>query len=217
MQSSKLQINVEESIKSKKIQLIIKRIFDVIASGVGMIILSPLFIIISILIKLDSEGNVFFKQRRVGKNKKIFEIYKFRTMVTDAEKIGRQITIGNDSRITRVGAFIRKYKLDEFPQLINVLKGEMSLVGPRPEVPRYVELYDEEQEKILLVKPGITDYASIKFRNENDILGKSIDPDREYIENVMPTKIDLNLKYISEISLLTDIKIIINTIIAIIK
>lgn len=217
MKSSKLQINVEESIKSKQIQLIIKRIFDVIASSIGIIILSPLFIIISILIKLDSEGTVFFKQPRVGKNKKIFEIYKFRTMVTNAENIGGQITIGNDSRITRVGSFIRKYKLDEFPQLINVLKGEMSLVGPRPEVPRYVEMYDEEQEKILLVKPGITDYASIKFRNENDILGQSLDPDREYIENVMPTKIDLNLKYISEISLITDIKIIINTIIAIIK
>lgn len=217
MQSSKLEVNVEESIKSKQIQLIIKRIFDVIVSGIGIIILSPLFIIISILIKLDSEGTIFFKQRRVGKNKKIFYIYKFRTMVTDAEKIGRQITIGNDSRITRVGKFIRKYKLDEFPQLINVLKGEMSLVGPRPEVPRYVELYDEKQEKILLVKPGITDYASIKFRNENDILGKSLDPDREYIENVMPTKINLNLKYISEISLVTDIKIIIDTIIAIIK
>ena len=160
---------------------------------------------------------MFFKQKRVGKNKEIFEIYKFRTMVTDAEKLGKQITVGNDSRITRVGKFIRKCKLDEFPQLINVLKGEMSLVGPRPEVPRYVDLYDEYQEQILLVQPGITDYASIEFRNENEILGESDNPDKTYIEDIMPTKIDLNMKYIKNISIVEDIKLIFVTLVAILK
>ena len=217
MQSSELIVNIEESLNSKRIQLIIKRIFDIVASGIGIIVLSPIFILIGILIKIDSRGSIFFKQKRVGKNKKIFEIYKFRTMVSDAEKIGRQITVGDDSRITKIGKFIRKYKIDEFPQLINVLKGEMSLVGPRPEVPRYVELYDEGQQQILLVKPGITDYASIEFRNENDILGKSLNPEKEYIENIMNAKIKLNLKYINEISLITDIKIIIRTIRLIIR
>ncbi|WP_297133213.1 sugar transferase, partial [Terrisporobacter sp.] len=163
------------------------------------------------------KGPVFFKQKRVGKNKKIFEIYKFRTMVTDAEKLGKQITVGNDTRITRVGNLIRKCKLDELPQLINVLKGEMSLVGPRPEVPRYVDLYDEYQEQILLVQPGITDYASIEYRNENDILGKSNNPEDTYIQEVMPAKIELNMKYIKNISLIEDIKLIFSTIVAIAK
>jgi lipopolysaccharide/colanic/teichoic acid biosynthesis glycosyltransferase len=217
MQSSKALVNVEEKLEAKKYQLIVKRCFDIVAAGLGLIVLLPFLIIISVLIKLDSKGPVFFKQERVGKNKRIFEIYKFRTMVNDAEKLGRQITVGNDNRITRVGVFIRKYKLDEFPQLINVFKGEMSLVGPRPEVPRYVELYDEEQEQILFIKPGITDYASMEFRNENEILGKSENPDEEYIENIMPTKINLNLKYIDEISVITDIKIILDTIICIVK
>lgn len=133
-------------------------------------------------------------------------------MVTDAEKIGKQITIGNDSRITNVGKFIRKCKLDELPQLINVFKGEMSLVGPRPEVPKYVDLYDEYQEQILLVQPGITDYASIEFRNENDILGESSSPEETYIKDIMPTKIELNVKYIKNISLVEDFKLILKTI-----
>ncbi|MCU9810322.1 sugar transferase [Paraclostridium sp. AKS81] len=189
-----------------------KRIFDIGASFFGLVILSPILLLIAIFIKIDSKGPVFFKQQRVGKNKKVFEIYKFRTMVTDAEKIGKQITIGNDSRITNVGKFIRKCKLDELPQLLNVLRGEMSLVGPRPEVPRYVDLYDEYQEQILLVKPGITDYASIEFRNENEILGGSINPEKTYISEVMPVKIDLNLKYIKKISLIEDIHLILKTI-----
>lgn len=217
MQSTKAFIDIKSELEKKKLSLVIKRIFDIVASLGGLIVLSPLLIIVAICIKLDSKGPVFFKQKRVCKNKKIFEIYKFRTMVTDAEKLGKQITVGNDSRITRVGKFIRKCKLDEFPQLINVLKGEMSLVGPRPEVPRYVELYDEYQEQILLVQPGITDYASIEFRNENEILGKSDNPEKTYIEEIMPTKIELNMEYIKKISIFEDIKLILNTIIAILK
>ena len=217
MQSSKSFVDIQSELDKKKLSLFIKRVFDIVASLGGLIILSPMLIIVAICIKLDSKGPVFFKQKRVGKNKKIFEIYKFRTMVTDAEKLGKQITVGNDSRITRVGKFIRKCKLDELPQLINVVKGEMSLVGPRPEVPRYVELYDEYEEQILLVQPGITDYASIEFRNENEILGRSINPEETYIEEIMPTKIDLNMKYIRNISLVEDIKLILNTILAILK
>lgn len=217
MQVSKSFVDIQSELKKKKLSLVIKRIFDIVASLCGLIILSPMLIIVAICIKLDSKGPVFFKQKRVGKNKRIFEIYKFRTMVTDAEKLGKQITVGNDSRITRVGKFIRKCKLDEFPQLINVLKGEMSLVGPRPEVPRYVELYDEYEEQILLVQPGITDYASIEFRNENEILGNSSNPEETYIEEIMPTKIELNMKYIRNISLIEDIKLILNTILAILK
>lgn len=212
MQDTKEFVDIRAELKKKKFNMVFKRIFDIGASFFGLVILSPILLLISIFIKIDSKGPVFFKQQRVGKNKKVFEIYKFRTMVTDAEKIGKQITIGNDSRITNVGKFIRKCKLDELPQLLNVLRGEMSLVGPRPEVPRYVELYDEYQEQILLVKPGITDYASIEFRNENDILGKSISPEETYIKDIMPTKIELNVKYIKNISLIEDFKLILKTI-----
>lgn len=212
MGESKAFIDIQEELNKKKVSLVIKRIFDIVASSIGLILVSPILISISVCIKLDSKGAVFFKQVRVGKDKKLFKIYKFRTMVTDAEKIGKQITIGNDKRITRVGKFIRKCKLDELPQLINVFKGEMSLVGPRPEVPKYVDLYDEYQEQILLVQPGITDYASIEFRNENEILGNSINPEKIYIEEIMPAKIELNMKYIKNISLFEDLKLVINTI-----
>lgn len=212
MQDIKEFLDIRDELQKKKFNMIFKRIFDIGASFFGLVILSPILLLIAIFIKIDSKGPVFFKQQRVGKNKKVFEIYKFRTMVTDAEKIGKQITIGNDSRITNVGKFIRKCKLDELPQLLNVLRGEMSLVGPRPEVPRYVDLYDEYQEQILLVKPGITDYASIEFRNENEILGGSINPEKTYISEVMPVKIDLNLKYIKKISLIEDVHLILKTI-----
>lgn len=217
MESREMLVDVKQELENKKYSLFIKRVFDIIASFCGLIILSPMLLMVGLAIKIDSKGPVFFKQKRVGKNNKIFEIYKFRTMVTDAEKLGKQITVGNDSRITRVGKFIRKCKLDEFPQLINVLKGEMSLVGPRPEVPRYVELYDEYQSQILLVQPGITDYASIEYRNENEILGNSKNPEKTYIEEIMPTKIELNMRYIRNISLFEDVKLIINTILAIVK
>ncbi|MEQ8154570.1 MAG: sugar transferase [Clostridiaceae bacterium] len=189
-----------------------KRIFDFVLSLAGLIILSPFFIIISILIRKDGKGSIFFKQKRVGKNSKEFLIYKFRTMVPDAERLGTQITIGKDNRITRVGAFLRKYKLDELPQLINVLVGEMSLVGPRPEVPRYVNMYSEEQRKVLLVRPGITDLASIRYKDENDLLGSVEDPEQFYINTIMPDKLKLNLEYIEKSNIFLDLFIILKTI-----
>ena len=173
-------------------------------------------IIIAILIKLDSKGPIFFKQVRVTKNGREFKIFKYRTMRVGSDKYS-QITVGKDSRITKVGDFLRKYKLDEIPQLINVLIGDMSLVGPRPEVPKYVALYTEEQREILKVRAGITDYASIEFSNENDILANETDPEKAYIEKIMPRKIGLNKKYLSEISVMTDIKIILLTIKKILK
>ena len=194
----------------------LKRIFDIISSLFGLILLSPFMIIIAILIKLDSKGPVFFKQVRVTKNGREFKIFKYRTMKIGSDKYS-QITVGKDSRITKVGDFLRKYKLDEIPQLINVLIGDMSLVGPRPEVPKYVALYTEEQREILKVRAGITDYASIEFSNENDILANETDPEKAYIEKIMPRKIELNKKYLSEISVMTDIKIILLTIKKILK
>ncbi|ATV59890.1 sugar transferase [Fusobacterium pseudoperiodonticum] len=194
----------------------LKRIFDIISSLFGLILLSPFMIIIAILIKLDSKGPIFFKQVRVTKNGREFKIFKYRTMRVGSDKFS-QITVGKDSRITKVGDFLRKYKLDEIPQLINVLIGDMSLVGPRPEVPKYVALYTEEQREILKVRAGITDYASIEFSNENDILANETDPEKAYIEKIMPRKIELNKKYLSEISVMTDIKIILLTIKKILK
>ncbi|HJV17820.1 MAG TPA: sugar transferase [Bacillales bacterium] len=195
----------------------IKRLFDIVMSLIGIIILSPIFILISLLIKLDSKGPVMFKQIRVGRGERNFKILKFRTMVTDAEKKGKQITVGRDSRITRVGHFLRKSKLDEIPQLINVLKGDMSLVGPRPEVPKYTQYYNSNQRRIFEIRPGITDLASIKYRDENEILAQSDRPEETYIEEIMVDKLKLNLQYLSERSLLTDIKIIFMTLLKIIK
>ena len=194
----------------------LKRIFDITSSLFGLILLSPFMIIIAILIKLDSKGPIFFKQVRVTKNGREFKIFKYRTMRVGSDKFS-QITVGKDRRITKVGDFLRKYKLDEIPQLINVLIGDMSLVGPRPEVPKYVALYTEEQREILKVRAGITDYASIEFSNENDILANEADPEKAYIEKIMPRKIELNKKYLSEISVMTDIKIILLTIKKILK
>ena len=191
---------------------IIKRIFDIVCSGLGLIILSPFLLFVAIRIKMDSDGPVFFKQIRVGEKGREFKILKFRTMVVDAEKLGRQITVGNDSRITKIGAFLRKYKIDELPQLINVFKGDMSLVGPRPEVPRYVNMYTEEQRKVLDVKPGITDLASIRYRDENELLGQAENPDEFYINTIMPDKLALNMEYINKSNVFLDIYIILKTI-----
>ena len=183
--------------------------FDILISGIGLIILSPIFLTLSIWIKLDSEGPVFYKQKRVGKDNVDFLLYKFRSMITDADKKGLLITVGGkDPRVTKSGYFIRKYKLDELPQLINVVWGDMSLVGPRPEVRKYVELYNNEQRKVLTVKPGITDYASIEYIDENKILGESEDPEKTYIEIIMPEKIRHNMKYINNKSLKEYFKII---------
>ena len=194
----------------------LKRIFDITLSLFGLIILLPFMLIIAILIKFDSKGTVFFKQIRVTKDGKEFKIFKYRTMKVGSDKYS-QITVGQDDRITKIGSFLRKYKLDEIPQLINVLIGDMSLVGPRPEVPKYVALYTDEQKEILKVRAGITDYASIEFSNENDLLALEEDSEKAYIEKIMPKKIELNKKYLSEISMLTDIKIILLTIKKILK
>lgn len=194
--------------------MFLKRLFDIVASFYGIVILFPLIVIVSILIKLTSKGPVLFKQVRVTKNGRLFKIYKFRTMRENSEG-NKQITVGNDSRITGVGHILRKTKLDELPQLFNVLKGEMSLVGPRPEVPKYVELYTEEQREILKVSAGITDYASIYFSNESELLGEAENPEEFYIKKIMPYKIELNKKYIKEIGIVTDIKLIILTILKI--
>ena len=194
----------------------LKRIFDITLSLFGLIILLPFMLIIAILIKIDSKGSVFFKQIRVTKNGKEFKIFKYRTMRVGSDKYS-QITVGKDGRITKIGSFLRKYKLDEIPQLINVLIGDMSLVGPRPEVPKYVAFYTDEQKEILKVRAGITDYASIEFSDENDLLALEEEPEKAYIEKIMPKKIELNKKYLSETSVLTDIKIILLTIKKILK
>lgn len=193
------------------------RLLDIVLSLLGLIFLLPIFLILAVWMKFDSQGSIFFRQIRVGKDGKGFRIYKFRTMIVNAEKMGI-ITIGErDPRITNSGYFLRKYKLDELPQLINVLKGEMSFVGPRPEVRKYVEMYNQEQLKILTVKPGITDYASIEYINEDEILGKSSDPEKTYIEEIMPQKIKYNMKYINNKTVIEYFKIIFLTIIKIIK
>lgn len=194
-----------------------KRCFDIFFSLLGILFLLLLFLFVAIAIKCSSKGPVLFKQERVGKNGKTFKIWKFRSMVVDAEAKGRQITTDGDSRITKVGKFIRKTKIDELPQLFNVLSGKMSFVGPRPEVPRYVELYTEEQRKVLTVKPGITDLASIEYRNENDLLKEAEDPDKKYIEEIMPAKLELNLKYIEKAGFFYDIGLIFKTVFKVIK
>ena len=194
-----------------------KRLFDIFFSLIGIILLSPILLLICLLIITDSKGGIFFKQIRVGKGNKNFNILKFRTMKTDSEKKGF-LTIGNkDNRITKVGYYLRKYKLDEFPQLINVLIGDMSIVGPRPEVRKYVDMYNEQQLKVLSVRPGLTDFASIEYMNESELLSKSEKPEETYISKIMPAKLSVNLIYIKKKSFLTDCIIIIKTIIKIIS
>ena len=188
-----------------------KRLFDITFSFIGLIVLIPFLLLISIIIKLDSKGGVFYIQKRVGKNNIDFNLIKFRTMFALSDDQGL-ITIGdNDKRITPTGRWLRKYKLDELPQLINILKNDMSFVGPRPEVRKYVSLYSEEQIKVLAVKPGLTDFASLEYMNENEILSRYSDPEKAYIEIIMPAKLALNLKYISERTFFTDMRIIYKT------
>ena len=189
----------------------LKRSFDIFFSFFGLIILSPLFLLIFVMVKTDSKGPVIYKQTRVGKNGKDFAVLKFRSMKQDSDSKGLLTVGGKDPRITKTGYFIRKYKLDELPQLINVLKGDMSFVGPRPEVRKYVLLYDEVQKKVLDVNPGITDVASIKYRNENEMLEGSDDPESFYIKEIMPVKLKMNLEYINDRSFFKDIKVILNT------
>ena len=192
------------------------RFCDIVLSCLGLLLLSPLFVVVAVWIVIDNPGPIFYRQMRVGKDGKDFGLLKFRSMRVGADK-SSLITIGeHDSRITRAGYYIRKYKLDELPQLWNVLVGDMSLVGPRPEVRKYVDLYTPEQMKVLSVRPGLTDYASIRYVNENALLAASDDPEQTYIHEIMPDKLALNLKYIQEQSLWVDLKIILKTFAAII-
>lgn len=198
-------------IKVNKSYVFLKRILDILAAAVGLLILALPMVLIALFIKLDDGGSVFFKQKRVGKDHEVFNILKFRTMVEDAPAKGGQVTVEGDSRITKIGHFLRKFKLDELPQLINVLLGHMSLVGPRPEVPKYVEMYNRDQSRVLLVRPGITDLASITYRSESEILARAEDPEKAYIEEIMPDKLRLNLEYIKNMSLGYDLKLIFKT------
>ncbi|MBP3573497.1 MAG: sugar transferase [Prevotella sp.] len=188
-----------------------KRLFDIFASGLGLLFLSPLFLVLAIWIKLDSPGPVFYRQVRVGRGNKDFRIFKFRSMRVGADKQGLITVGGHDPRITRSGYFIRKYKLDEFPQLINVFIGDMSLVGPRPEVRKYVDMYTPEQMHVLDVRPGVTSLASIRYRNENELLDKAEDPDQFYIDVVMQDKLAIDLEYVKNASFWYDIKLIFQT------
>jgi hypothetical protein len=194
-----------------------KRLFDILMSLIGLIILLPFFFLLSVWIMLDSPGGVFYRQKRVGKNNVDFLLWKFRSMRPDSDKKGLLTVGGRDPRITRSGYFIRKYKIDELPQLINVLTGDMSLVGPRPEVRKYVDLYSKEQLKVLDVRPGITDLASLNYFEESELLAKSLDPEKTYIEEIMPAKLKLNLQYIDKANLSTDLKMIFSTVARIFK
>jgi lipopolysaccharide/colanic/teichoic acid biosynthesis glycosyltransferase len=193
--------------------IVMKRGFDIVASVIGLFCFSPLLLLFAVLIKLDSAGPVFFKQERIGKGFRPFLIYKFRTMVKNAPQIGSPISFGNDSRITRVGWLLRKSKLDELPQLLNILKGDMSFVGPRPEVPYYVDLFRRDYEQILKVRPGLTDLASLKYSDEASILGQSDNPEAEYLGRLLPDKIQLAKQYIRRSSILFDIRLIFETVI----
>jgi len=191
----------------------LKRLFDLLLSLLGLVVCAPLFAGVMIWIRLDSAGPVFFRQERVGWGGRLFRIHKFRTMIVDAEARGLQVTVGEDSRITRSGRFLRKYKLDELPQLIDVLLGDMSLVGPRPEVPKYVAHYPAGvRDLVLSVRPGITDTASIEFSNENEMLAGATDPEREYIERILPIKLEYCRNYVERRSLWLDARIIGRTI-----
>ena len=189
-----------------------KRLFDIVCSFFGLVFLSWLFVFVALWVGLSSRGGVFYRQRRVGRCNRDFTIYKFRSMRVNSDRQGLLTIGGRDGRITKAGVFIRKYKLDERPQILNALRGDMSFVGPRPEVRKYVELYTEEQKKVLTVRPGITSLSSIKYRNENEILSRSDNPEQYYIDVIMQDKLAIELDYLEQRSLLTDIKVIFQTI-----
>lgn len=206
-------------LKTKKVSLLLKRIFDVIFAILILIISSPFMLILAICIKIDSKGPVFYRQERITTNGKVFRIFKFRTMVQNADKIGSLVTVKGDSRITRIGKFIRKIRLDEFPQLLNILTGDMTFVGTRPEVKKYVDKYTDEMKATLLLPAGVTSVASVRFKDEDKIIeqemenGKTID--EAYVKNVLPEKMKYNLEYMKKFSIISDIKIIIETVIAV--
>lgn len=206
-----------EILKKKKLSLILKRIFDVVVSFIMLIILLPVFIFLGIAIKIDSKGPVFFRQERITQYGKTFKIFKFRTMVNNAEKLGTQVTVGNDARITKVGKFIRDCRLDEIAQLLNILTGDMTFVGTRPEVRKYVNHYTKEMMATLLLPAGVTSLASIYYKDEAKLLDKSNNPDKTYIEEVLPGKMKYNLQSIKEFNFFEDIKTMIKTVIAVIK
>jgi len=189
-----------------------KRLFDLVGAALALLLLAPLLLVIAIAVKLDSRGPVFFRQERVGRHGRLFRIHKFRTMVADAPARGPQITVGADARITRTGSLLRHYRLDELPQFIDVLRGDMSLVGPRPEVPRYVALYPQEMKaKVLSVRPGITDPASLEFVDEGELLARAADPEREYVEVILPRKLHAAAAYAERATLRTDLMVIVRT------
>ena len=217
MSDNNKPLEIAAILEKRKMQLVLKRLMDIVISGCALAVIWPVLLLVALAIKIDDPGPVFYRQVRVGRGGKTFRIFKFRTMVVDADKKGLAITVGRDNRITRVGAILRKTKLDELAQLINVLVGEMSFVGPRPEVQKYVDMYTPYQRQVLLVRPGITDYASIAYRNENDMLAGAEDPERMYIDVIMPDKIELNMKYLREISPVADIRLILGTLAAVVK
>ena len=194
-----------------------KRAFDIVSCTLAVLVLFPFGLIIALCIACGSKGGVFYRQMRVGKDNKDFKLLKFRTMRPNADQQGLLITVGADSRITRIGGFLRKYKIDELPQLLNIIKGDMSVVGPRPEVRRYVEMYDERQRRVLTVRPGLTDYASLQYISESELLAESADPEKTYIEEIMPAKLELNLQYIEKQSLKEDLKLIFQTLFSIFR
>ena len=194
-----------------------KRIFDIIFSLCGLIIFLPIFLLVSIIVKLEDSGPVFFSQTRIGKSFKKFKIYKFRTMKTSPSQLNLAVTVSNDSRITKVGRFLRKTKIDELPQLFNILKGDMSFVGPRPDVPKYAEMFKEDFKEILTVRPGLTDFAAIEFINEEEMLKNYKDPEEGYIKDILPREIKLHKKYARERNFFLDIKLIFLTLIKLIK
>lgn len=206
-----------ERLKKKKVSLALKRIFDVMASSIMLVILSPLLLIISILIVIDSKGGVFYRQERVTQYGKKFKIFKFRTMVANADKIGTQVTVSNDNRITKIGAVIRKYRIDEIPQLLNILAGDMSLVGTRPESVHYVKHYTPEMMATLLLPAGVTSEASILYKDEAELLDQADDVDKVYIEKILPEKMKYNLESIKKFSFIREIGTMIRTVVAVIR
>lgn len=216
MQKSEV-IHYYRILEKKGKSLIIKRIFDIICSGILILILCPIFLILALAIKLDSKGEIIFRQKRVTKYGKIFNIYKFRSMIHDAEKFGVQVTKKNDSRITRVGKVIRKFRLDELPQLFNIFTGDLSFVGVRPEVPKYVEKYTDEMMATLLLPAGVTSITSIAFKNEEEILNKFDSTEKAYVDVVLPQKMVTNLQYIKDFNFFYDLKIMFMTAVAVIK
>jgi len=189
----------------------VKRVFDLFFAIVGLVLLAPLFVIITVAINLDSPGPVFYRGERIGEKGRVFKIYKFRTMVIEADRMGPALTRGGDPRVTTVGRILRRWKVDELPQLINVIRGEMGVVGPRPEAPEYVRHYTAEQRKVLEVRPGITGLTQVRFRHEESLLSRCANPEQDYVERIMPQKLAMDLEYLENQSLLLDLKLLVRT------